>query len=161
MLDSNFFQKLTIFVIILSPFYSLKSLSAQPIIISQSSTNSEYGIIQGELIYPSDYIPAQKVCAEEIFNKKSYCTETRQQQQSYQLQLPPGVYHVFSIACGETYAENIVCQDEYIEQRAYYNDTVMCGLTYDCEQVTTGNPVPVKVESGKTLSEINPQDWYL
>lgn len=29
------------------------------LLLSQSLTNSEYGIIQGELIYPSEYTPAQ------------------------------------------------------------------------------------------------------
>jgi hypothetical protein len=130
------------------------------LLLSQSLANSDYGTIRGELSFPSDYMPAQKVCAEDIFTKKSYCTETRQEQRSYQLQLPPGVYYVFAVACKESYEKDIVCQDGYREKRAYYTDHVICGITYECEQVTTGNPIPVKVEPGENLSEINPQDWY-
>jgi len=164
MINLNFYQKLilatSVFTTIVSPFHALENLSAQPTILSQSSTNSEYATIQGELTYPSDYTPAQKVCAEDIFTKKSYCTRTRQEQRSYKLQLPPGVYHVFALACSESYGEYIVCQDGYREKRAYYTDHVICGITAECGEVTTGNPIPVKVEPGENLSEINPQDWY-
>ncbi|NJQ98328.1 MAG: hypothetical protein HC784_13475 [Hydrococcus sp. CSU_1_8] len=86
--------------------------------------------------------------------------ETRQEQRSYQLQLPPKTYFVFALACSESYEKDIVCQDEYLEKRAYYTDHVICGFTAECGQITTGTPIPVKVEPGANILKIDPQNWY-
>lgn len=129
--------------------------------LSQLLGDSGYGTIQGELIYPSDVLPAQKVCAEDILVEKSYCTETRQNQESYRLQLPSGVYRVFAVACKvKSYEEDILCQDGYSDKRAYYTDFAICGITAECEEATSGYPIPFRVKPGNNLLDINPQDWY-
>lgn len=119
------------------------------------------GTIQGTLIYPSDFIPAQKVCAVNIQTKKMLCVETKQDQKTYSLEVPTGTYNVFAVACQESYRTEKTCSDGYGTKRAYYNENIRCGLTYECSKKPgSQRPIPVKVNAGKVLQNVNPQDWY-
>lgn len=120
----------------------------------------ERGIIQGELSFPSDYLPGQKVCAKNLDTQKVSCIETRQSQQRYSLEVSSGSYHVYAQACTQSYRESIVCRDGYLERRALYNEYARCGINAQCAQSSRREPLVVRVNAGKTVSNINPQDWY-
>lgn len=41
------------------------------------------------------------------------------------------------------------------------NEHVRCGLTYECSQKPESQrPIPVKVNAGKVVQNVNPHDWY-
>lgn len=119
---------------------------------------TQYGTIQGTLIYPSDVLPSQKICAENVANRNEYCTQTREEQTSYTLQVPLGIYHIFALECSEYYGEKVFCQDRYLDERAYYNEYVKCGLTARCR--CTNRPISVTVKPGEIVKGVNPHDWY-
>ena len=131
--------------------------NSRPLLVQQN--NIQLGSIEGNIIYPSDYIPAHKICAEEISNKQSYCIELPQNQNTYSLSVPQGTYRVYALACSQQYSSNTVCQDTYMERQAFYTDHSVCGFTYECSQATTGQPIPVQIEPDTKVKEINP-DWY-
>ena len=139
--------------------FSRISKAPSPILRDRLASSTDYGMVSGKLIYPSDYIPALKICAEDISTKKNYCIETKQNQLNYQIQLPPSIYYVYALECSKSYGNNTFCKDGYLERRAYYTDGSVCGFTNQCSQIVTGNPLPVKVKPGDNISGIIP-DWY-
>lgn len=120
----------------------------------------DHGTIEGTVIYPSEVLHAQKVCAEDITTGAEYCTETGENVGTYRLQVPPSTYYVYAIAC-QNYMRTpgIICPvgnyDETI--RAYYNEFVTCGLHQGCESDAL---IPVTVTAGETVTGVNPHDWY-
>ena len=118
------------------------------------------GVIEGSLSYPSEYIPDDMtISAENLATKKIYSTNQHLMAKKYQYQVgfkltvPPGDYHVFAQLPdpgrhGAEYAKNY---------RAYYSEFVKCGMSVNCKSHA---PITVKVKSGKTVSGIDPQDWY-
>lgn len=157
-----FFQQkaiATAFSLVLNLLLTQTHSDASTTLLVQSTSTNESGIVEGQLIYPSDYTPAQKICAEELLTNQSYCTETEQNQTSYQIQLPPGVYYVYALRCTETYASNTVCQNGYLEKKAYYTNLSVCGFSYQCSQIVSGDRIPIKVKPGDNFSDIIP-DWY-
>ena len=126
-----------------------------------SSVAEDQGIIQGELIYPSDTLAAQRICAVHQQTAEETCVETTQSQTKYALQVPSGAYQVYAIACERFYDSAKRCMDGYRQYRAYYNAFVKCGLTFQCSQQTKDNtPIWVRVPAGQTVDGVNPQDWY-
>ena len=131
-------------------------VKAQP-----SPVPTDQGLIRGELIYPSDILAAQRVCAVHQKTDEETCIETAQSQAQYSLPVQSGAYQVYAIACERFYDTAKICMDGYREFRAYYNTFVECGLTYHCSQQTKDNtPIWVKVPVGQTIDGVNPQDWY-
>ena len=118
------------------------------------------GVIEGSLSYPSEYIPDDMtISAENLATKKIYSTNQHLMAKKYQYQVgfkltvPPGDYHVFAQLPdpgrhGAEYAK---------DYRAYYSEFVKCGMSVNCKSHA---PITVKVKNGKTVSGIDPQDWY-
>lgn len=128
---------------------------------SSAQTPSAQGRIEGTLIFPSNVLPAQQVCATQVQTEEVFCVETQQSQSHYTLQVPSGVYQIFTMACTQIYPTQQSCIDGYDDKRAYYNAYVQCGLTYQCQQsVTINRPVSIDVLAGDTQQNINPHDWY-
>ena len=121
---------------------------------------ADSGVIEGSLSYPSEFIPPDMtICAENLATKKLYCThkhlkaKKHQYQVGYKLTVPPGDYHVFAhlpdpAKYGAGYSK---------DYRAYYSEFVKCGMTENC---SSHAPIVVKIKSGETISNIDPQDWY-
>lgn len=130
------------------------SLSAPPVTApigpgpSAQSADTN-GMIEGELSYPSDYIPPDmQVCAEEIDSKRLTCSarKTRRgKQMRYSVSLPPGEYFVFAQT------------KDSPGQRAYYSEFVVCGLNAACK---SHKPIAVAIAPGVVRKQIDPQDWY-
>lgn len=102
-------------------------------------------MVKGNLIYPSDYLPAMVVCAVNINSKKRYCIKTKEEQSTFSMKIPSGKY-LFS---AET--------EDFPDKKAWMtNFNIECG--YPC----SNNPVYVtivEIYSGVTTG-ICPCDWY-
>ncbi len=107
------------------------------------------GTVEGELSYPSDYIPPDmQVCGEEIGSKQLTCSSRKTRQRGgtrYMLSLPPGEYLVFAQT------------KDAPGRRAYYSEYVVCGGDVSCK---SHKPIIVAVPPGMTRKGIDPQDWY-
>jgi hypothetical protein len=116
-----------------------------------SETPSQTGFIKGSLSYPSEQIPPELVtCAQLIEGNNTICTNEQISSEEftygigYELKVPPGNYYVYS---------NIPNQD----YKAYYSEFVTCGLSIECQ---SHKPIIVTVVEGKTVSNVDPHDWY-
>jgi hypothetical protein len=135
-------------------------ISGCPIVPTQAQSTDS--IIKGTVNYPSDMLPAQKVCAENQQSKQLFCTETKQSQENFSIPVPAGSYVVFSTPCKETYRQNVICRDGYISRlRGYYTAYAKCGATVQCARKHKKNPrLVIRIIAGKTIANIKPHDWY-
>src|SRR5689334_4260074 len=76
---------------------------AQSPMLSSIPTANQTGSIEGSLIYPSEVLPDQIVCAVDIDTSKEYCTDENindknrfQSGKGYTLSLPVGKYYVYA-----------------------------------------------------------------
>lgn len=107
------------------------------------------GTIEGELSYPSDYIPPDmEICAENTQSKQLICNarKTRRDKPArYSMSVRPGTYHVFARTADAP------------GRRAYYTEFVTCGNDARCKSHAR---IAVTVSSGGKVSNVDPQDWY-
>lgn len=135
-----------------------RHIAAAPAITATISPTAAMGRIEGELSYPSDFIPSDlNVCAENIDTKAMVCTSKQiklsKRVKGYQLSVPAGTYYVFAIFPPGS-------KDDYNKDgyRAYYSELVTCG--YDATVCKSHALIPVVVEAGKTVKNIAPGDYY-
>lgn len=102
--------------------------------------------ITGKLSYPSEFMPAQRVCALNTKDDAEYCQETLPGTTAYVINVPPGDYWVYAARA----------EGEPVRQRAYYSEYVVCGLSAECKDHT---PITVAAAAGE-VAEADPQDWY-
>ena len=110
------------------------------------------GTIEGSIGFPSETIPEDlKVCAETLDGHTIACTDKHiddpkyTYRVGYQLEIIPGEYYVYATV------------PSYSEHKAYYNEFVTCGLSVNCD---SHKNIVVAVNSGETVTGIDPQDWY-
>lgn len=105
----------------------------------------KFGTVSGNLSYPSEFIPAQRVIFY-IANDFSqyYSVDTALNQSTYTIQVPEGMYVVVAYVIDGGLS-------------AGYTAAVACGLSVDC---TDHSLVPILVTAGETLEKIDPADWY-
>ncbi|MBN1439988.1 MAG: hypothetical protein JW929_11320 [Anaerolineales bacterium] len=103
------------------------------------------GIIRGKLSYPSDFIPAQRVVA--------FRTATMEVEADVTTADGQGEY-ALSVGAGEYY---VVAYKLPGGSAAGYTQAVPCGLLASC---TDHSLIPVFVDAGAVVDNINPQDWY-
>lgn len=117
---------------------------------SEETPELETGIITGYIGFPSEYVPKQEVCAETLKGLVVSCVEIEASDKNtnYELIVPEGTYYVFATTLGEPTTYGI---------EAYFSDFVTCGQSVDC---TSHDPIPVKVQVGQTVEDVNPVDWY-
>lgn len=118
----------------------------------QNKEVKEYGIIEGSLSYPSEFIPSDmEVCAEDIKTEELYCTSERIEDvkytygYGYKLKVLVGNYYVFAT---RTDRDN---------ENAYYSEFVTCGLHIDCP---SHDQIIVTVGVDQIVTNIDPGDWY-
>lgn len=109
--------------------------------------NADGGIavISGTLSFPSEFLPAQRVCAEAVEDGDEQCVLSPAGNAAFSLAVPPGAYRVYAVREGD--AEG---------KRAYHSEFVACGMTADCLDHT---PIVSVVESGAAV-QVDPQDWH-
>lgn len=111
------------------------------------------GILEGSLSYPGEIIPKDmEVCAENIETKDLVCTKEQFSDTKYTL----GTGYKIELKGGKYYIYATVLSDPK-KYKAYYSEFVTCGLKTECE---SHKPIEITVEIGKTVSKIDPQDWY-
>jgi hypothetical protein len=121
-------------------------LTALPSTIEAVTPESqEPGIIRGNLSYPSEGIPAERVIAYRVATMEVEADVTTEQGQGeYELSVAAGDYFVVAYTLDGKLA-------------AGYSQAVPCGLLNTCEDHSL---IPVHVEAGQTVEGIDPQDWY-
>lgn len=118
-----------------------------------------YGKIEGSLGYPSEYIPAMGVCANNVKTKESFCTYKMIEDAKftygigYEIEVPKGTYTVFA----QLVDPEAMGADYEKDYKAYYSKFVTCGMSVDCD---SHKALEVKVKGGESIAEIDPQDWY-
>lgn len=125
----------------------------------QQVSAQQRGIITGALSYPSDFdFPRMIVCAEAVDSRRIHCTDKRITNRrsgkvTYKLRVPTGDYYVFA-----TIVNDDDPAEDYRGYKAYYSEFVKCGLSVDCP---SHKPIKVTVRAGRTLTGIDPGDWYV
>ena len=125
----------------------------------QENYTKYYGIIGGSLSYPSDFIPEMGVCAKNKKTKEEFCPYEMIEDEKYKygfgysMEIPAGTYSVYAQltdpkSIGAELGKNY---------KAYYSKFVTCGMSVECK---SHKPIDVKVSGGKTISNVDPQDWY-
>lgn len=116
------------------------------------------GRIEGTTSYPSEYIPAQLVCAEPVDGGSEICADAPagdsvELTPTWGIDVPAGDYYVSS-----RLKDPSEMGSDFGEYRAYYTQYVLCGLEVTCSDHAK---IVVTVPSGSTVVDINPYDWYI
>lgn len=110
-----------------------------------TATSAPGGVITGNVNYPSEFIPPQRVVA---YNAEDfsvfYFTDTLENQSAFEIPVPPGTYYVVSYVLDGSLAGG-------------YSQAVPCGLQYGCDDHSL---IPIEVAPGVTVTGVNPHDWY-
>ena len=103
------------------------------------------GTIRGHLIYPAEVLVAQRIVAFDIATMSAVADVTTSEgQNEYELSVPAGDYYVVAYTLDGGLS-------------AGYSQAVPCGLSADCKDHSL---IPVHVNAGETVNDIDPQDWY-
>lgn len=116
--------------------------------VPPSPTPRPEGSISGQLIYPSEVVPAQRVVAFNTITGEYYWVNTVQGQTTYSISsLPEATYHVLA------YSIENPSQTFY----AAYSEFVACGLEASCASHAL---IDVEVKGGQQTTGVDPIDWY-
>jgi hypothetical protein len=116
------------------------------------ATLASSGFIKGSLSYPSEFLPPQRVVAFDVNDFDIYYLTEVQSGSSYQLEVLPGYYYVLAYLINPS---QLGAGPDFF---AAYSQTVLCGLQAGCDDHSL---VPVEVQPGETMMNIDPIDWYL
>ncbi len=116
-----------------------------------TATQQTQGIITGEIGYPSEFIPPQRVVAFDTEDLNTYFVTEIQMGSTYTLEVPSGTYYVLSYLINPSQLGTP--PDFY----AAFSQAVVCGLAVGCEDHSL---LPVEIQPGETITDINPIDWY-
>jgi hypothetical protein len=101
------------------------------------------GMASGAICYPGDAIPAMTIYFRDTRSSQVYEIETRERQDDYAYELPPGEYYAFAWV------------DRYMVG-GMYTYAVPCGLGEEC---IDHRPLPFVVPAGQTARSIDICDW--
>lgn len=129
--------------------YRLKTKNTNKPSMTYDLLAAPKGYLEGSLSFPSEGIPDDlMVCADNIEMAETFCTYSRIKDQKYmygvgyKLPLKAGTYNVYANYHGMT---------------GLYSNYVLCGMSSNCSDHSSVN---VDVDSGKTVKDIDPADWY-
>lgn len=117
-----------------------------------TSTTSPDGMITGQLSYPSEFLPPQRIIAFEANDTSVYFSTDVHSGGTYALTVPPNTYVVLAYLIDPA---DLGAQPGL---SGAYSEFVLCGLHASCDDHSL---VPVVVNPGETLTNIDPVDWYL
>lgn len=117
-----------------------------------TNTTTPEGTITGQLSYPSEFLPPQRVVAFDVNDMSVYFSTEVNSGSTYTLTVPPKTYIVLAylIDPAELGAQPGMA--------GAYSEAVLCGLQAGCNDHSL---VPVVVTPGETVTDIDPADWYL
>lgn len=118
-------------------------------------SNSNMGSVSGTLCYPSSMIPSGTIYAKSLTTSKefteSYPGTANGGGTSYGMQLPPDTYHMK------------FTPQQYTNVVGYYTEYSTCvgnPSGSDCSGQKTRNILPVKVDAGGSVKNVNLCDYY-
>jgi len=117
------------------------------------------GSISGTVTFPSEGLPAQRVCAVPVngVDAEAFCVDTNDESPTpadFSIKrLPPGGYFVYA----QLKDPGAIGSDIPTTFKAYYDEYVRCGLKYECKDTTR---IVVHVSAGADTPNILPHDWY-
>jgi hypothetical protein len=127
----------------------MRSLFFVLIALSGCTGLAQESSIEGELGYPAEILPGQKVCAVEIPSLKETCTQSKQAQIKYKIDLSPGKYQV--------YASLLAPMGSITPAfKAYYTEYAACGLKRTCP---SHEIIEFDLKKGEHKKQVNPIDW--
>ncbi len=117
---------------------------------------TEPGTISGTTLYPSEYNPAQRVCAQSVSDPTyERCTDVPEQlgpdAPEFSVKVAPGTYHVYA------FLKDPSDMGLTESRRAYWTEFVLCDMTTDCRSHTY---LEVVVGADQTVLDVRPHDWY-
>ena len=117
-----------------------------------TGTEPSQGTITGQIAYPSEFLPPQRVVAFDSEDFGTYFVTEVQSSSTFTMAVPPGTYYVLAYVINPS---QVGTPPDYY---AGYSQAVLCGLQAGCDDHSL---VPVEVQAGESLTEVNPIDWYL
>lgn len=117
-----------------------------------TTTTTPEGTITGQLSYPSEFLPPQRVVAFEANDNSVYFSTEVSSDSTYTLTVPPSTYVILSYLIDPA---DLGAQPGLA---GAYSEAVLCGLEAGCDDHSL---VPVVVNPGETVTGIDPADWYL
>ena len=135
-----------------SPTPVSSAIDTIPVATTRSLAEAPFRI-SGNLIYPSDFMPGQKVCAVSVTGSEQRCTRTSDGDKKYSIFVPAGDYLIYSEYAGEkTWATNAVdCSGNSSGRR----------LTPDSGSAYWEEPVKVRIfRVSGDVSDACPIDYY-
>jgi hypothetical protein len=135
---------------------STKTAAAEPspsaTIDAPTATTPTKGTITGNIAYPSEFLPPQRVVAFDTQDFDSYYVTEVQSGSTFSLEVPPGDYYVLAYVINPS---QVGTPPDY---HAAYSQAVLCGLQAGCDDHSL---VSVEVKAGESVTDIDPIDWYL
>lgn len=116
------------------------------------------GRIEGTTSYPSEYLPAQIVCAEPVDGGESFCTDAPEGYAGeltppWSIEVPAGDYYIYA-----RLRDPSEIGSDFGDYRAYETAFVRCGMDVAC---TDHARSVITVGSGATVTDVRPYDWYI
>jgi hypothetical protein len=106
------------------------------------------GTIRGELSYPSEFLPAQRVVAFDADTMAPVTwVDTREGQSGYALTVPPGSYCVVAYSLDPGY--------EHLSGAYTKSAQVGCPMGFEDHGL-----IRILIAAGQTADDIDPIDWY-
>lgn len=120
--------------------------TSQPTTDPASAPTPTYGVVQGQVCYPSEPpLPAMTLYFENTESDDVLTFHREEGEgQSYRLELPPGTYVAYAWRADGALGGS-------------YSQAVPCGLTTDC---TDHSLLPFDISAGGTVTGIEICDWY-
>ena len=119
----------------------------------------DWGIVTGNLSYPSEFIPPMRVAFFNLIDGSAYYIDTAKDQHTYLIYVPEGTYYVVSYPY-EGVPGTVGWVDSFTPNAGAfaggYTQMVPCGLNANC---TDHSLIPLVVEANQTVSA-DPGDWY-
>lgn len=114
-------------------------------------TETPTGTITGQVAYPSEFVPPLRVVAFDQQDESIFFVTELPAGGTYSLEVPAGTYVVLA------YLMDPAAIGATPGLGAVYSEAVLCGLLYGCDDHSL---VPVVVNAGQTVANIDPVDWY-
>jgi hypothetical protein len=124
----------------------------QPTEVPNTTEMMSKGSVDIELGYPSEGVPALKICVFAVptkageYTEPAHCETTVANQTEATMNVDPGNYHIFAWPV-----------NEQLKVSGSWTPAVACGLEANCND---HSPLPLTVKSSQITSGIEIKDWY-